>query len=88
MDPITKTSHIFATCVIVWDIRMDLYNLFFRFKHLMISCFSQYLWAQILRSWRGVFENEKKIFPRMGSYTKIAMSFVTPIMIQEIQYHL
>jgi hypothetical protein len=44
-NPIQKNLSHFFTGVMVWNIQMDLYNLFFRFKHLMISCFSHYLWV-------------------------------------------
>jgi hypothetical protein len=38
---------------------MDLYSLFFRFKHLMILCFSHYLWAWIRDFGEEVLKTEK-----------------------------
>jgi hypothetical protein len=83
-NPITKSSLSFCTTVIFWEIRRDLFNLFFRFKYLMISCFSYYLWAQILRIWRRIFKNWKRFFSRTGSSPKTSPIFVTTIVIQEI----
>jgi hypothetical protein len=71
-----------------WNIRMDLYNIFFRFKHLMIFCFSHYLWARILRHWRIILENWNIILSRMGSYTKTSLNFVKYIIIREIWSYL
>ena len=86
-SPLKITSFSFFTGVMVWNIRMDLYNLFFRFKHLMNSCFSHYIWAWISRHWKEIFENWKRFLSRTSSFTK-TLFFFTGVMVWNIRMDL